>query len=526
VLAHTCGTNAECAANAGTTCTVTCSESDLRSALAVVNACGGHRTIKFDFGTCGCGACPTCAISVLNTDTTATCGSQSYAMCLTGDSITIDGSNASGTVGPTFHYGGDVPCASCSGNCSGPQPALFVIRGNGNTVKNIGLEFFPEDIHVDSGNQHTISGITERYYCEEALDINGGTNVVVQNSTFVGATDPEAEQATKLCYKQRETAPPSSQTIPCTTDANCGGMCSGSGGNCSVDTDCFTGETCTPLTGQHCHCFDGTFASAPPNNGTCLIGFSSGTCYRKSLCGLDKAIQVNAGSLSVTGNSFTNTQTALLLTNANGSITATVSKNQVTGSSTDVILASEPTFRIEADDVCHGMVATGATTTASFVSNTIAQCKYGLRATQGAVLHATWNTIHDDYVSAIRVEDASTITGSFNRFKNNGTSPPLSGDQGRGAIVIADVNATVDFGNRFVANGEKGLNVFCGAHWSVFDIVSPSSAVCPGAVVAAQRNCFESGEQIADPYGKVDDTYHGAVGIDPLCLDYNLTCTF
>jgi hypothetical protein len=44
--------------------------------------------------------------------------------------------------------------------------------------------------------------------------------------------------------------------------------------------------------------------------------------------------------------------------------------------------------------------------------------------------------------------------------------------------------------------------------------------------VKAQRNCFELGTNVVDPYGRVDFSDHGHVGLDAICTDYHLTCNF
>jgi hypothetical protein len=131
-----------------------------------------------------------------------------------------------------------------------------------------------------------------------------------------------------------------------------------------------------------------------------------------------------------------------------------------------------------------------------------------------------------DYVSGFEVEGPSTLTGSLNRMKDNGTLRATTTDPQRGSLVVLDdVNAHVDFGSR-PTGGEPGLNVFCGQRGDIWNKVAPCTAECCGANVLAQRNCFEVGTNIVDPYGRVDFGDHGRVGVDSPCTDYGLTCDF
>jgi hypothetical protein len=533
VSAHTCGTPTSCIP-AGGTCLASCSESDVRQAVAVLNQCGtdgAKRTLKFSFGSCGCNPCA-CTIPFANTDSTASCGgieNFTNAICLTADNLTIDGSNAQGTPSATFKYAGPYPCASCSGSCTGPQPALFAVLGSNDTIKNVALQFFPEGIHIRRGDHNTLSGVVDQFYCEDALTIDGGTNHAIQGSTLVGSTDPAAGNTGHTCYKERLT--PAGQKLACNVEADCPGTCSQSGGVCTASADCPNGETCaTPIAGQHCHCnATGLWASDPASGGTCQPS-GGGTCYRPALCGLDKAIQINAGTgLHVDNTSFVNTLTPVLVSDGLGPSSATIETNQVTGSQADLTLGGDPTFKIAKQQVCDGPAASGPSATATFRGNSIQYCKFGIRSRAGATVHTEQNTVKNDYVSAFEIEGAGTLTGSFNRMKDNGTLPATPADPVRGAIVVLDdVNAHVDFGSR-VSGGELGLNVFCGGLGDVWDRVQPCSSACCAAAVSAERNCFEMGTNIVDPSGingLVDFAYHGRVGIDPLCLDYGLACGF
>lgn len=492
--AHTCGTSApaDCTAGRDTTCQASCDETDLRNAIDVVNRCGGRRTVRFALS-----GTSSCSIAVRNTSTTASCGKFDNAICVTADDVTIDGRNSAGQAAVTFQYAGSAKCASCGGSaCPGPEPALFVLSGSRDQVANVQFEFFAAGIQVDGGSSDAIAAVRSDYLCTEAVRIAGGTGHTVRDSTFIGASDPEANNAGGSCYQQQTPA------VACTTETDCAG--------------------------QRCHCTNGSFASESPNNGNCSP-VASGTCFRKALCGRGSGIVVSSGSgHAIVNNQLANIDTPVLVTAVYGSSpNAAVRNNQVSGSSVSLQLSTDASFAIAADRVCSAMTASGTTTSASFEGNTIRLCRYGIRTTQGAAVRAVSNTVTDDYVSGFAVADASTLAGSLNRMRNNGTLAVSSSSDQRGAVVVeSNVGARVDFGSR-LGGGEVGLNVFCGTLPSISDrIPSCPAGSCCGAPVSAQRNCFDLDEPLVDPYGKVDLTYDGRVGIDPLCTDYHLACNF
>ena len=108
-----------------TACTVGCSESELRDAVAKANNCLGNagwtgRTITVDAGD------PPCTIPMLNDVAQAnafpnsSCASdpEAYALCFKNDGIKLKGGNA------LFLYVGNGLCRQCTEECPPPQPGL------------------------------------------------------------------------------------------------------------------------------------------------------------------------------------------------------------------------------------------------------------------------------------------------------------------------------------------------------------------------------------------------------------------
>lgn len=170
-----------------TSCKTDCNEADLRSAVSIINTCGGNRTLQFNAGY-------GCTISMAQTSATAACvgDPEANAVCLTGSNIVIDGQNL-----VTFDYSGTGLCASDPQ--PGPQPALFTLKGNSNTVKNFTMKYFPEGIHLRTGSSHRVEGVMNHFICEDAvtIDSTAGTNHVITGNNLKGETAPEAG---RQCY--------------------------------------------------------------------------------------------------------------------------------------------------------------------------------------------------------------------------------------------------------------------------------------------------------------------------------------
>lgn len=202
--AHNCSTTCS-----QTACSTDCNETDLRDAVSIINTCGGNRTLTFNAGY-------GCTVNMAQTSTTAACTGdpEANAVCLTGSNIVIDGQDL-----VLFNYSGTGRCASDP--APSPQPALFTLKGSGNTVKNFTMKYFPEGIHIRTGNNHHVEGVTNQFICEDALtlDSTAGTGQVIAGNAFTGNTTPETG---RNCYRNDGVTPG-----PCGTDKaiqinNCG----------------------------------------------------------------------------------------------------------------------------------------------------------------------------------------------------------------------------------------------------------------------------------------------------------------
>jgi hypothetical protein len=205
--ASTCA--ADCAQAA---CTVGCDEGELRDAVGKANDCLGNpawtgRTITIEAGT------PACTIPMLNDVTMANAypssvcpgDPEAYAVCLKNDGIRIRGGEA------VFEYVGAGECRQCADECPPPQPALFTLKGNGNGLEDFTYRYFPEGLHVRTGDGHTIARVRSDRICEDAvtLDVTAGTGHTIADSTFIGNRPADAGHACLL---------PNDAPGPCGTD--------------------------------------------------------------------------------------------------------------------------------------------------------------------------------------------------------------------------------------------------------------------------------------------------------------------
>jgi hypothetical protein len=412
-----------------TACSVDCTEADLRDAVRKAKLCARSsvytgRTITFNTGGGSCTVtmmqdAPTSKISACRRDP------ERYAVCLKGHHITIDGENR-----VTFTYGGAAACQNCSGECPAPQPALFTLKGQSNTLENFSMEYFPEGLHIRAGNNHTVSGVTNRFICEDAITIDSkaGTGHTITGCTLVGNTTASAGH---VCY-DRQGAP--------------------------------------------------------------------------GLCGIDKAIQVNGGASTITGN---------MLDTIGQPIHVVAGTHAISGNTTAGDLSDQ--------NVCQGYTIGHATVT--MTSNVVDHCKFGIRVVDDAVVEAIGNTITNGYVSAFQVKRDATGTGALlkgsgNRIRNSGFFG--HSDCQRGALVVRDdPDARVDFGGgdfsgaAVIGSLSTGGNVFCqgrlNAIWNITDCPCVASASCSldgactldgsgvctgsgggGASVGARNNCFDA----------------------------------
>jgi len=123
-------------------CSVDCTEADVRDAVRKAKHCARSpvytgRRITFNTGG---GSCTITMMQELPNSRIASCfDPERWAVCIKGRRITIDGENR-----VTFTYGGSARCQNCSGECPAPQPALFTLKGDSNTLENFTMEYFPE----------------------------------------------------------------------------------------------------------------------------------------------------------------------------------------------------------------------------------------------------------------------------------------------------------------------------------------------------------------------------------------------
>lgn len=264
---------------------------------------------------------------------------------------------------------------------------------------------------------------------------------------------------------------------------------------------------------------DSTAGSDITISGNALTGHTAarGThvCYAPGgapgLCGLDKAIQVNGGSSTISGNTIDAVGQAVEVVSG----AHLVENNSTTGSATDA-------------DVCEGYTATGGTMTMR--NNTIRFCKFGIRVVGNAAVDASDNTITDGYVSAFQVKDGDgLLKGSGNRLRHNGYETNTSECQ-RGALVAKNSTchgganaaagcvassecpggscfsgARIDFGGGDASGApvlgvvSAGGNAFCGQGsltdiWNITDCTcgACSDSMGGSASIGAGANCFDS----------------------------------
>ncbi len=440
-----------------TACSVDCTEADLRDAVRKATLCNRSnvytgRTITFNTGG---GSCTVTMMQDGPGSRAAACrrDPERYAVCLKGHHITIDGANR-----VTFTYGGTARCQNCSGECPAPQPALFTLKGESNALKNFTMEYFPEGLQIRAGNNHTVSGVTNRFICEDAITIDStaGAGQTITGCTLVG------------------------------------------------NTTAGTGHTCYDLQG------------AP------------------GLCGIDKAIQVNGGASTITGNTLDTIGQPVHVVAG----THTISGNTSTGDPTD-------------QNVCQGYTIGHGVVT--MTGNTIDHCKFAIRLVDDAVVEAIGNTITNSYVSAFQVKLEGTgsgalLKGSGNRMRNSGFF--THSDCERGALVLRDnPNARVDFGGGdfsgvpVIGSPSSGGNVFCqgglNAIWNITDCPCVATGNCSldgacmvdgsgactgngggGASVGAQNNCFDTLPPLVQDTAPSTTRTDGATSCDPAACQF------
>ena len=389
----------------GATCFVACAEEDVRAALETVNRCAAA-DVTLQMGpdaTTTCGAAPI----PLRMDPTApatapgSCGDDHgnrwNALCLAGTGTVFDGRGA------VFQYAGAQICASCDGECSlcpgeqcaHRQPALFVVRGSRNTVRDLEMRFFPEGIHLRAGDGHVVERVTSRAVCEEAITVDTGSGQRVSDGTLVGNTEAGDGGA---CWTRLE------DTV-CTTDAECR-----AGARCYCGDLTRLGDCATP--------------PAPP----LWPAATPGQCFVPSRCGRDKAIQVNSGQATIARNRI----------DTFGQPVSVLGGTHVIA---DNVTCGDPKER----NVCQAYGVRGGAVT--FRGNRIDHCKFGLRLDGPAQVDAVGNVITNGWVSAFQLkgQGEARLRAEGNLLRNNGWS--TESDCQRGSlVVVGNALARVDFG--------------------------------------------------------------------------------
>ena len=406
----------------GSTCFAACDETDVRSVVARVNGCpagpeGAEITIAMgpDAATsCGPAPIPLLMAPTFPAAATGACGDENAnrynALCLTSAGVIFDGRGA------VFTYAGDQICASCDGECticpeggcSNRQPALFVLRGARNTVRNLEMRFFPEGVQIREGDDHVVEHVTARYVCEDAITVNGGTGHRIAANVIVGDTD--AATGGGGCFSRIENS-------SCVADASCP-----SGARCYCGELSKLGDCAAPL--------------PPP----IWPSATAGQCYRPSRCGLDKAIQVNDGESTIEGNRIDTIDQPVHVDAG----VHTIADNLTCGSHVDANTC-------QAYDVSGGAVR--------LVGNRIDRCKFGIRVVGTAIAEAVDNVITNGWVSAFQVKGTGGVRlrGIDNRIRNAGYF--TRSDCQRGALVVmGNPASTIDFGSGVMS---PGGNVFC-----------------------------------------------------------------
>jgi hypothetical protein len=388
----------------GATCFVACAEDDVRAALEAVNRCAVPDVVvrmgPDATTTCGSTPIPLRMQPTAPAAAPGSCGDDHAerwnALCLAGTGTVFDGRGA------VFQYAGDQICASCDGECSlcpgercaHRQPALFVVRGSGNTIRDLEMRFFPEGIHLRAGDGHTVERVTSRAVCEEAITVDEGSGHRVSEGTLVGNT----EAGGGACWTRVEDS-------ACATDAHC-----------RAPARCYCGELA--------RLGDCAVPPAPP----LWPADTAGQCFVPSRCGRDKAIQVNAGQATIARNRI----------DTFGQPVSVLAGTHVIA---DNVTCGDPKER----NVCQAYGIRGGAVT--FRGNRIDHCKFGLRLDGAAEVDAVGNVVTNGWVSAFQVkgQGEARLRAEGNLLRDNGHA--TESDCQRGSlVVVGNALARVDFG--------------------------------------------------------------------------------
>jgi hypothetical protein len=446
-LAHTCGGTCP-AASPVSTCEADCNEGDLRAAVDAVNACGGHRIIKFNAASCAATS-PPYTIHMSMTSTTATCpnipvGNETSlenignAVCLLGSNITIDGQvDATHQVNFNFVYPAlpnqfDGGC--CTDQCGdlSRQSALFTFANtasSGNTVKNFHMQYFPEGIQVRRGTGHRVEGITFGRFCEDAISV---------------------------------AVPPGMELLSPPTDITLVG-------------NSMTGSR-APDASHKC------FVANDPDPGP--------SDFDEGVCGRDKAIQINNGTVDVLNNQINAVSFPVNLFAGGPHL---VQGNVTNGlPEPSALVPTCPPYpgscsqTLACEEYCQGYEVQSGTGT--FQDNQISYCKFAIRARSNGTAIAVNNTVRYAYGAAFRVSNSGRMKGENNKILNAGCFEETNPH----AAIGTDGSAVkVDFGGGDAQTtplpGQTpsiGKNAFC-QESELTDITNPG-----GSSVGARSNCW------------------------------------
>jgi len=229
---------------------------------------------------------------------------------------------------------------------------------------------------------------------------------------------------------------------------------------------------------------------------------------RPSPCGLDKAIQIDGGSVTVADNHIDRIGQPVEIIGGLG--THVVSGNTTVGDPAD-------------QNVCEAYTVSASFRPAAalFSGNTIDFCKFGIRVIDGAVVEADGNTITDAYVSAFQVSRAkraggALLKGTGNRVRRAGFFTEFACQVGA-LVDLNDPSARIDFGGgdfegQPVIGGTRspGGNWFCqgglNAVWNLTDGCVADGA--PGGSIGLRGDCVD----VVPP--RVQDSPPGTVATD------------
>jgi hypothetical protein len=240
--------------------------------------------------------------------------------------------------------------------------------------------------------------------------------------------------------------------------------------------------------GRNIRIEDNTFSghTVPTAGHVCLDHLN-----RPSACGLDKAIQIDGGIVTVSGNTINRIGQPVAIIGGLG--THVVSENRTEGDAMG-------------HNVCQSytVAASYKPAAALFTGNAIDWCKFGIRVTDGAVVEANDNTITNAPVSAFFVDrlkgaGGELLKGAGNRIRNAGFFTVFMCQVG--AIVdLNDPTARVDFGggdfgDQPVIGGTRspGGNVLCeGALNSVWNLTGGcTEGTGAGGSIGFRDNCVD-----------------------------------